>query len=576
MAKKGILNRLGTYLLSGALLTGISYSEARAQVKDFGVDMGVSTGTKLYEIIFGKGKVPEKNGKKRTVNPIYAEEELTVAGNGVFLTSYANPSRVSNEGSYDLTKKFHSKDRITYRALTSYKIKQILDNSNANPSVKAVINKIRKRMDKNSKEDYQKFSAAVKDGRLKPDELKQIHRGIFSYLVTTGKQAVVGFFEVGREKTSELEKKAATEEKPKEIPKEFQIPVPEVIAPIAPAYDAKPDTSHKTLQDTVANAPVDSAKIAKEMEYLKEVTEAEIKMLEKRSELKTIKIDAPLVKVQLPDTSYEEREKKPKEARRNEFYPEDLPPRDSTKTFPRKIRERKPGEARRNEFYPEDLEEAAGKDSSKIKLPGIDVEIRKDIVIAKKVERKLETRIGLEAGLGTNKEVVIGGFFEFPLTKWLSLEGFGNYYAIKGKSTFTDFGTQLNQRERELIGPATYKQRTDETIFTAEDKIFAEAGAGLTFKIAYGIGVPLKIGAGLLKREKNIEGKSTIIFERNGQLLQEPSVITNTKKESPAVKSELMLSAGARYNLGKNLSVETSVVRIGRKNSGRINLRVGF
>jgi long-subunit fatty acid transport protein len=59
-------------------------------------------------------------------------------------------------------------------------------------------------------------------------------------------------------------------------------------------------------------------------------------------------------------------------------------------------------------------------------------------------------------------------------------------------------------------------------------------------------------------------------------LLQEPSVITNTKKESPTVKSELMLSAGARYNLGKNLSVETSVVRIGRKNSGRINLRVGF
>jgi long-subunit fatty acid transport protein len=37
-----------------------------------------------------------------------------------------------------------------------------------------------------------------------------------------------------------------------------------------------------------------------------------------------------------------------------------------------------------------------------------------------------------------------------------------------------------------------------------------------------------------------------------------------------------MLSAGARYNLEKNLSVETSFARIGRKNSGRINLRFSF
>lgn len=185
-------------------------------------------------------------------------------------------------------------------------------------------------------------------------------------------------------------------------------------------------------------------------------------------------------------------------------------------------------------------------------------------------------RFGLEAAAGTNNERVVGAFVELPLASWLSLEGFGSRYAGRGNPTHSDKFTEVTKRQRELIGPETYKQRTDEITTNAEEKAIADIGAGLTIKLNDYVEVPLRIGKEFSNQHKTLDGKSTIIHERNGKLLEAPSVITNSKDCGNSAKSNLYLSAGARLNLGKKLSMGVSFNKMGRKNSGRINLGYRF
>lgn len=185
-------------------------------------------------------------------------------------------------------------------------------------------------------------------------------------------------------------------------------------------------------------------------------------------------------------------------------------------------------------------------------------------------------RFGLETGIGTNNEKVVGTFVELPLTSWLSLEGFGSWYAARGNPTFSGKSTEVTKRQRELIGPETYKQRTDEITTSIEEKAVADIGAGLTIKLNDYLEIPLRIGKEFSNQHKTLEGKSTIIHDRNGQLLEAPSVITNTKDCGHNPTSNKYFSIGPRWNLGKNLSVGLSFNKMGRKNSGRINLRCSF
>ena len=58
--------------------------------------------------------------------------------------------------------------------------------------------------------------------------------------------------------------------------------------------------------------------------------------------------------------------------------------------------------------------------------------------------------------------------------------------------------------------------------------------------------------------------------------LGQTETITNSKDDSKGIKTNLALSAGARFNLTKNLSLGASYNRIGKNNSARINMGLRF
>jgi len=189
--------------------------------------------------------------------------------------------------------------------------------------------------------------------------------------------------------------------------------------------------------------------------------------------------------------------------------------------------------------------------------------------------KKVRTRLGLEAGAGSNEEQVIGAFVDVPLNQYLSIEGYGDFYAGRGNPIVSDSKTQVTVRERQLIGPGTYKIRTDEITTRSLDEAMIEFGLGLTFKTS-DFEFPLRIGLNLSEQETMLYGKSTTIHERNMEQLGDPQVITNTKYDGKSSTSNLSLSQGALYNINKNLQLGGSYNRIGEKNSVRVNVRYKF
>ena len=192
-----------------------------------------------------------------------------------------------------------------------------------------------------------------------------------------------------------------------------------------------------------------------------------------------------------------------------------------------------------------------------------------------KAKEVLRTKFGLQAGIGTNGQKILGAFVDIPLNSWLSGESYINYYFARGNPVFTDRATEVTIRERELVGSNIYKQRTDEIITDIAERAMGEMGLGVILK-AGNLEFPLRIGNVLSRKEKTLYGKSTISFERDGQLLREPNVITNSKDENPGSALNLSLSAGARFKINKNLFVGGSFNRIGQKNTGRINIGLKF
>ena len=179
MAKKALKNL--------ALLTALAvgYNEASAQQ--------YHQIYQLYNSLFGEDAPKAKGKGNRPANPIYGKD-LTVAGNGIFLTSYVTPSRATDNGNYDLTKQFTSKDKLRYSALTAAQVKKIVDNAKVNKHVKAQVRALQKKVGKNKAINHKRFLEAIKDGRLTEWELSMLDEGTYAYLVTTGKQGVVGFY----------------------------------------------------------------------------------------------------------------------------------------------------------------------------------------------------------------------------------------------------------------------------------------------------------------------------------------------------------------------------------------------
>ena len=74
------------------------------------------------------------------------------------------------------------------------------------------------------------------------------------------------------------------------------------------------------------------------------------------------------------------------------------------------------------------------------------------LIRASRIERAVEkasgTRFGLEYALGTNREELAGAFLEIPLTSWLAVEGFGNYYFAKGNPLSSGTQTEVTTRQR--------------------------------------------------------------------------------------------------------------------------------
>ena len=195
-------------------------------------------------------------------------------------------------------------------------------------------------------------------------------------------------------------------------------------------------------------------------------------------------------------------------------------------------------------------------------------------------EKASETRGGLEVALGKNHEGIVGTFIDIPLTSWLSTEGFMDWYIARGNPIFAGTQREVTLRDRQLIGNGIagpmYKFRRDGITTTTEERAIADIGAGLTFKLTDYFELPLRVGLNVANQQKTTEGMSTIWHERNNLPIGQPETITNSKDDSKGIKTNLALSAGARFNLTKNLSLGASYNRIGKNNSARVNMGVKF
>ena len=187
---------------------------------------------------------------------------------------------------------------------------------------------------------------------------------------------------------------------------------------------------------------------------------------------------------------------------------------------------------------------------------------------------KPRTRFGVEASYGSNSEGLVGAFLEVPLNSSVSIEGFGDYFVSSGKAK-TNVRTDTTLRERELIGPGTYKQRTDEITTTSEDEAIVDVGLGLLLK-AGNVRFNFRGGVGMSSQDGTIDGKSTIAFERNMAPLGQPETITNSMPGKKKNLTEALFSAGAMYDFNKNLSLGVSFNGVGKRSGGRINFRYRF
>ena len=193
---------------------------------------------------------------------------------------------------------------------------------------------------------------------------------------------------------------------------------------------------------------------------------------------------------------------------------------------------------------------------------------------------ELRTRYGLNAFVGTNSEYGLGASINFPITPWLSVEGFANWYAShlrndNGLPVSSGSSSNVTLREVQQAG-TKYKYRTENLTTKTEDHVAADIGAGLTFRIPdWNVEFPLKAGVNFSNRHETLNRTDNIRFEENTQTLEE-HLISNSKPGKRSLELHPTMSAGARYNITKNLSVGAEFNRTGKTNSARFNMGVRF
>jgi hypothetical protein len=580
MNRKGSkLGRIGTYLLAGSLAVG---SEVYAQ-GDTSKDNPFPNPLRsfFYQNIplfhkdiapkpsYNDGIVPAETSPVASTNPekpkpkslkknfIYSTGELTSAGDGILAKSYVNEVYVSPEENYSIRSRFSSKDKIKYFATDAKKgleriVKKMGKDSKLTGKEKATryyLKELAKNLISNDKASLKLLNNAVKDGIISPEEDGlynekgwKLKDDVYMLVVKTKSQSTPlllyfkskTYAEV-RKKEGKLEQEIKKEEVRVEEEKDSSKTTSKYEKKEQEAIDSSKATEvrepvisdgSKTKKDTLQSAkPYDSLTTDEKRKYWEAHTSIDIlwKTTENNIEL--------------------------------------LKPYDSLTT------------EQKEQYQREYANFWEAKD-----LVGVNPELYVAIEDSTKKAEVKETsgpRFGLEAGVGNNGEKTVGIFGNVSLTPWMKLEGFADYSVARGNAYSYSERTEITQRERQLIGPATYKQRTDEITTTLEDMARAEAGAGITFRISENVEIPLRVGTKILTEKEIKEGKSTIVHERNMQVLGETKTITG-QTESDNQVNRLSLSAGAMYNFNNNISVGGLFNRVGEHNSGRINLRVKF
>jgi hypothetical protein len=220
----------------------------------------------------------------------------------------------------------------------------------------------------------------------------------------------------------------------------------------------------------------------------------------------------------------------------------------------------------RNRFVKDSVEEVKAVEREKFVADSITKAI---------ASRKQRTRFGVEAAYGMRNEVVVGAFAEVPFNSGLSAEFYTNYHVKRGDADTTEIKPDTAFRERQLIGPGTYKQRVDETLTTSEKRALAEAGLGLILRTG-NVTFNFRGGANVSSQRDTVDGKSTISFERNMLPLGLTEVITNSKGVNKKNLIQPAFSAGVFYDINKDWALGITYNMIGSDNVQRINLRWRF
>lgn len=531
MAFKNIANTIGKYFLAGTLLAGTAYSQKNEQpvnLKDFypqpaNLELFKQPGSAKKDLT---KKVLEEKKEAGKANPIYSKGELTSAGNGFFLTSYVYPSGEINSD-YDFRKMFSSNDKISYSAITSKKVKSIVDNSKSLdlPVKKHVMNLQRKVM-ATSPENYRKFDKAIRNGILTQKEMEEIGEGTYAYLVSTGEQGVVGFFEIKKNKGGNLERKV------------------EGLSEPAEEMQASPDA----IKDNPIQEYIDSGEYLWKEPWKKDALEAKPGTIENSVVSDKVSHAQSKGPHNYPDTSYSK-------LKNNIFNPVSVQETDSSHAV-----------AVDSLMHP-NAQDTLGRKT----LTALEDSLH---TAQDSVQTAKGIKFGVEASAGTEMEGVIGGFASVPVFPWLNLEAYAGFFASKGYFIARNASEIITAREKILIGPATYKQRTDKIKTNSKKSPIAEVGMGTIVDLGKNFGIPIRAGVEIFNNEVTKTGSSTIEFERNNALLKAPSIIENTIVENSA-GSKFALSAGLAYQINSSLSVE-ALLNSGLENSGRLKLRWGF
>jgi len=111
----------------------------------------------------------------------------------------------------------------------------------------------------------------------------------------------------------------------------------------------------------------------------------------------------------------------------------------------------------------------------------------------------------------------------------------------------------VTDRDRTLIGPGTYKYRTDELTTRTEIEPIAGTGMELGYNAWGRLETNLSAGVVKYRTIKNISGESIITIERNGEVLaSEPINGALSPKRETSFKTEIDFGLGARlYAWGK-------------------------